>query len=166
MPLVSVKSVLASPWFIRLGLPGAIVLLDQLSKRLCTWALNYADPVTLLPGLDLLLIYNTGAAFSFLSDAGGWQRWTLAAISAIVSIVILVWLWRLPARDKWLACALALILGGALGNLIDRFLLGYVVDFISVYYQTYRFPTFNLADAAISIGAALMVLDLFRSRAA
>ena len=146
-----------------LGLSALVVALDQLSKFLCNSLLSYADPQQVFPGFDLLLVYNTGAAFSFLGGAGGWQRWALAALSLAVSVAIVIWLLRLPRREKLLGLALALILGGAVGNLIDRLLLGYVIDFISVYYRDYRFATFNLADSAISLGAALMALDLFRN---
>lgn len=141
-----------------------ILLFDQLTKFLCNSHLSYAEPLQLFPGFDLLLVYNTGAAFSFLSDAGGLQRWMLAGISLLVSGVIIVWLIRLPKTDKLLAFALALILGGAIGNLVDRVFLGYVIDFISVYYREYRFATFNVADSAISIGAVLMALNILRGR--
>ncbi|MEX2365518.1 MAG: signal peptidase II [Pseudohongiellaceae bacterium] len=143
---------------------GMIVLLDQLLKYLCDAALSYNQPMTVFPGFDLLLVYNTGAAFSFLSDAGGWQRWLLTLISLVVSVVIAIWIVRLRPHEKLLGVALALVLGGAAGNLIDRVFLGYVIDFISLYYGEYRFATFNLADAAISIGAGLMALDLLFSR--
>jgi signal peptidase II len=106
-------------------------------------------------------VHNSGAAFSFLDNAGGWQRWVLTAISLVVSVVLCIWLWLLPKQQKLLAIALSIVLGGAVGNLIDRLLMGYVVDFISVYYHDFRFATFNIADAAISIGAALLVLDIF-----
>lgn len=145
-----------------LVLTAAIVVLDQVTKALSVNGLQYAIPHTVFPGFDLLLVHNTGAAFSFLSNAGGWQRWLLAGISLGVSAFIAVYLWRLPRQQKLLAVALATILGGALGNLYDRVMLGYVVDFISVYYGNWRFATFNIADAAISIGAALMVLDVLR----
>lgn len=142
-------------------LVAGIVLLDQLSKYLSDTLLPYGQPQAVVPGFDLLLVYNRGAAFSFLDDAGGWQRWILAGVSLVVSVVISIWLWRLPPRQKLLGLALALVLGGALGNLYDRVVLGYVIDFISLYYGEWRFATFNLADAAISCGAALLALDIF-----
>src|SRR5690554_1662933 len=120
-----------------------IVLLDQFTKALSVSGLQYAVPHTVFPGFDLLLVHNNGAAFSFLDSAGGWQRWILTGVSFVVSVIILVWLWRLPRDQKLLAFALAMILGGALGNLYDRAVLGYVVDFISVYYGEWRFATFN-----------------------
>ena len=141
-------------------LVAVLVVLDQYSKYLCTLYLEMGLPVAVFPGLDLLLAHNKGAAFSFLDDAGGWQRWLFAGISVVVSTVLTLWLWRLPRQQQLLGFALACILGGALGNLIDRVMLGYVVDFISVYYAQWRFATFNVADAAISCGAALLVLDV------
>lgn len=142
-------------------LVAGIVVLDQLSKFLCNSFLVYGQPQPVFPGFDLLLAYNRGAAFSFLDDAGGWQRWTLAGVSLVVSVGIAVWLWRLPPRQKLLGLALAMVLGGALGNLYDRIVLGHVIDFVSLYYGQWRFATFNVADAAISCGAALLVLDIF-----
>ena len=146
-------------------LVAVLVVLDQYSKYLCTLYLEMGLPVAVFPGLDLLLAQNKGAAFSFLDDAGGWQRWLFAGISVVVSTVLTLWLWRLPRQQQLLGFALACILGGALGNLIDRVMLGYVVDFISVYYAQWRFATFNVADAAISCGAALLVLDVVLHRA-
>ena len=137
-----------------------IVVIDRLTKVVSDARLVEGVPVPVFPGFDLLLAYNTGAAFSFLSDAGGWQRWFLTAISLGISVLLTAWLFRLPRSQKLLGVALALILGGALGNLYDRALAGYVIDFISLYFMEYRFATFNIADCAISIGAALMVLDM------
>lgn len=137
-----------------------IVVLDQYSKYLCTIFLDLGFPVSVFPGFDLLLAHNQGAAFSFLNNAGGWQRWLFSGISSVVSVILIAWLWRLPRQQQLLGIALALVLGGAVGNLVDRLLLGYVVDFISVYYGQWRFATFNVADTAISCGAALLVLDV------
>jgi len=142
-----------------LWLSALVVILDQLSKQLATAYLDYALPVELLPVFDLTLLHNTGAAFSFLASAGGWQRWFFALLAGVVSVVLVVWLKRLKANETWLAIALALVLGGALGNLYDRVVLGYVVDFISVHYQQRYFPAFNLADSAISIGAVMLIID-------
>src|SRR5690606_28502733 len=108
--------------------------------------------------------YNRGAAFSFLNDAGGWQRWLLSSISLGVSVFLGLWLVRLPQQQRLLRWALAIILGGAVGNLYDRVVYGYVVDFISLYWGSWRFATFNVADAAISIGAVLLVLDVLLSK--
>jgi signal peptidase II len=136
-----------------------VVGLDQISKQLATGFLEYARPVELLSVFDLTLLHNTGAAFSFLASAGGWQRWLFALLAASVSVVLTVWLKRLKAHETWLAIALALILGGALGNLYDRVVLGYVVDFISIHYQRHYFPAFNLADSGITIGAVMLIID-------
>ena len=137
-----------------------IVVLDQLTKFQVVNNLELGERITVFTGFDLWRAHNYGAAFSFLDDAGGWQRWVLTAISLVASVVLSTWLWRLPKSQRLLSVALAVLLAGALGNLIDRLLFGYVVDFISVYYADWRFATFNIADAAISIGAALLVLDI------
>jgi len=148
----------AWPWFL---LALAVVALDQYSKGLATQYLDYARPVRLLAWFDLTLHHNTGAAFSFLRDAGGWQRWMFTGIAVVVSGALSAWLYRAP-RGQWLlGLALGLILGGAMGNLWDRLAQGYVVDFISWHWQDWYFPTFNLADSAITAGAACMVLDSF-----
>ena len=114
-----------------------------------------------MPIFKFTVVHNEGAAFSFLSDAGGWQRWLLVTISIVVSAFVAGWLYRVYRQEKLLALALAFILGGALGNLVDRALLGYVVDFIVVYYESYYFPAFNVADSAITIGAGFLILDMF-----
>jgi signal peptidase II len=119
--------------------------------------------IVILPVFKFTLLHNEGAAFSFLDDAGGWQRWFFASVSGLVSVTLVVWLTRLQRRDWLLALALAFILGGAVGNLVDRVTLGYVVDFIVVHYENSYFPAFNLADSAISLGAALMILDMISS---
>ncbi|MCK9503626.1 MAG: signal peptidase II [Porticoccaceae bacterium] len=139
-----------------------LIALDQATKLLASDVLSYAQPVEVLPFLNWTLLHNKGAAFSFLSDAGGWQRWFFTLISVGVSATLIVWLFRLSGRDYLQKLALALILSGALGNLWDRLLLGYVVDFIQVHYDNrYYFPAFNIADAAITVGAILMIYDAF-----
>ncbi len=111
------------------------------------------------------LAYNTGAAFSFLAGQSGWQRWLFALIAIVVSVVLVVWLKRLKPNETWLAIALALVLGGALGNLVDRVLFGHVIDFILVHWQNrWYFPAFNLADSAITVGAIMLVIDMFTSK--
>lgn len=142
----------------------AILILDQYSKYLADEFLSYGQPVALLPVFDLTLVYNRGAAFSFLADAGGWQRWFFSVLAAVVSLVLVIWLKRLKREETLLAVALAMILGGALGNLYDRVTLGYVIDFISVHYQAHYFPAFNVADSAISVGAVLLIFDSFIRR--
>lgn len=154
----------AWPWYL---LALGVFLLDHLTKWIASRALDYGQPVPVLPVFDLTLVHNHGAAFSFLSDAGGWQRWFFAAIAIGVSAWIAMWIRSLPPGKAWLATGLALILGGALGNLADRLVLGYVVDFISVHWGPHYFPAFNLADSAISVGAGMMIIDaLFLDREA
>lgn len=136
-----------------------VIVLDQLTKHWVSATFSYSETLELLPGLNLTLVHNMGAAFSFLSEAGGWQRWFFALIGILVAIVLMVWLARLSDRQRLLALSLSLILGGAIGNLWDRVLLGYVVDFIDVYYQHYHWPAFNVADSAITMGAILLILE-------
>jgi len=143
-----------------LWLTLVVLVLDLGAKYLADTRLTYADPVALLPFLNLTLLYNTGAAFSFLSGAGGWQRWLFALIAIGVSLLLLLWLRRTPKRHWWLGVGLAMLLGGALGNLYDRIVHGHVVDFISVHWGGWYFPAFNLADSAISVGAALLIIDM------
>ena len=138
----------------------AVIVLDHVTKYLASANLEYGELVPLLPILDLTLLHNRGAAFSFLSDAGGWQRWFFTAVAVGVSAWIALWLHRLPAAKRWLAASLALILGGALGNLIDRVVLGYVVDFIFFHWNDSYFPAFNVADAAITTGAIMMRIEV------
>lgn len=147
-------------------LSGSIVLLDQATKYLAETLLQMHQPVAILPSFNLMLTYNTGAAFSFLREAGGWQRWFFLSLGIAVSIGLIVWLTRLKPEEKRLATALALVLGGAVGNLIDRAWLGHVIDFIQLYYDRWYWPTFNIADSAISIGAVLLVLDSLLSKEA
>ena len=144
-----------------LWLSALVIVADQLTKTMVTQSLQYHEPIAILSGFNLTLVHNTGAAFSFLRDAGGWQRWFFIALSISISIFILIWLYRLPARRKWLACSLDLILGGAIGNLWDRIELGYVIDFIDIYYQTWHWPAFNIADSAITVGAGILIIDAF-----
>lgn len=144
-------------WWLSLAL--VLVFADQWTKGLAEAGLEQGRPLALLPILNLSLHYNTGAAFSFLSDAGGWQRWAFSAIALVISAVLCVWLSRLRREEWLLAWSLSFILGGAVGNLWDRLTTGRVVDFISVHYAGWYFPAFNLADSAISVGAGLMILD-------
>lgn len=143
-----------------------IILLDQATKTLAETLLVMHQPIPVLPSFNFMLTYNTGAAFSFLADAGGWQRWFFLGLGAAVSIGLIVWLHRLKPEEKRLALALALILGGAVGNLIDRAWLGQVIDFIQLYYDRWYWPAFNIADSAITLGAMLLVLDSFWTREA
>ena len=145
-----------------LWVSALVMVLDLGSKALATHYLSLYQPVPVFPGFNVTLMHNTGAAFSFLSDAGGWQRWFFSLIALGVSLGIIVWLKRLQASQLWLALGLSFILGGALGNLWDRVTLGYVVDFIQVYYQRWSWPAFNIADSAITVGAVLLIIDSFR----
>ncbi len=150
-----------------LWLSGAVVLADQLSKWLADSKLTLFAAKPILPFFNLNLAYNEGAAFSFLHEAGGWQRWFFTALAVTVSVFIVFWMRRLEKTEHWTAAGLALILGGALGNLLDRLWHGHVIDFIQLYYKSYYFPSFNLADSAITVGAAvLIVYSLFFYREA
>lgn len=148
-----------------LWLSAFTVALDQLTKYIAEAELLLHRAVAIFPGFNFTLMYNKGAAFSFLSEAGGWQRIFFVALSTIISIFLLFWL-RQITRDEQqkdnqlLQIAIAFILGGAIGNLIDRAMTGEVVDFIQVYYSTYYFPAFNIADSAITLGAGLLILDM------
>lgn len=146
--------------FLLVMLIAAIIGLDQLTKYIASNLLQYAQPVYVLPVFDWTLLHNHGAAFSFLSDAGGWQRWLFTAISVGVSLAMFVWLLKTPVSMWMLRYSLAFIIGGALGNLIDRVWLGYVVDFISVHWDEHYFPAFNVADSFITMGAGLMIIDM------
>lgn len=140
-----------------------IVLLDQLTKL---WVLGTFEPfevVTVLPVFNLTLVFNEGAAFSFLADAGGWQRYVFLLISAVMSVVFVVWLTRIKAHEVWLAYGLVLLLGGAVGNLIDRIWLGKVIDFLQWHWSGAYFPAFNLADAAITLGVIFLLWDSIKT---
>ncbi|MGQ3890566.1 signal peptidase II [Legionella sp. CNM-4043-24] len=143
-----------------------VLLADQASKYWASANLEPYHPKALMPMLNFTLAFNTGAAFSFLNGAGGWHRWFFAVFSLVMSVVLSVWLWRLPSRDRLQCLAVSLILGGALGNLYDRARYGFVVDFIDVYYKNHHWPVFNLADSAICIGAFFLLLDFFITRKA
>jgi signal peptidase II len=148
-------------WFI---LSIVIIIADQVSKYWIAVSLTPYKPMPVFPMLNITLAYNTGAAFSFLSGAGDWHRWFFAGFSLVLSVILAIWLWRTPKQDQLQSAGICLILGGAVGNLIDRGLQGYVIDFIDVYYENHHFATFNLADSAICIGATLLVLDLLINR--
>ncbi|AZF19534.1 MULTISPECIES: signal peptidase II [unclassified Pseudomonas] len=155
--------------FGRLGwlvLSVLVLVIDQVSKAHFEGTLEMFQQIVVIPDyFSWTLAYNTGAAFSFLADGGGWQRWLFALIAVVVSAVLVVWLKRLGRDDTWLAIALALVLGGALGNLYDRIALGHVIDFILVHWQNrHYFPAFNFADSAITVGAIMLALDMFKSK--
>lgn len=136
-----------------------IIIADQITKSIATAELTMYKAVAVMPMFNFTLIHNEGAAFSFLSDAGGWQRWFFTAISFIVSVLLVFWIKKLKAEEKFQAIAFSLILGGAIGNLIDRVRFGYVVDFIEIYYNQYSWPAFNIADSAITIGVVILIAD-------
>ena len=142
------------------GLLSLVVIgLDQWSKAWAVQTMALHQSIELLPVFNFTLAHNHGAAFSFLSDAGGWQRWLFTLIALGVTCGLLVWLSRLSRRERWLSVALCWVIGGALAHLYDRITLGYVIDFLHVHWQGYHFPVFNLADSAISIGVAMMLID-------
>lgn len=149
------------PYFV---LAVVVILLDQFTKGLASGGLQYGQPVVVFSWFNLTLQHNTGAAFSFLSDAGGWQRYFFSGAAIVISAILAAWLYLMHRGQLLLAISLGLILGGALGNLWDRVTLGYVVDFISWHYQERYFPAFNIADSAITVGAICMLLDSFIHR--
>jgi signal peptidase II len=157
---------------------AAVIAVDQVTKHLAASLLKIHEPASVLPFINFDLAYNTGAAFSFLADSAGWQRWFFVGLALVVSTVIIRWLRRLGPDERWNGVALALILGGALGNAIDRVFFGHVIDFIDVYYTAgscmplfaplpvgdglqCHWPSFNLADSAITVGAVMIVVDAF-----
>ena len=148
-----------------LGLALAVIVADHLTKWWVSASLDFQEAIPVLPFFSLVLVHNTGAAFSFLANAGGWQRWFFIAVG-IIATVILVRLLKRHAHEPRLAIALALLLGGALGNVIDRVVLGHVVDFLYFHYKSFAWPAFNVADSAISIGAGLLIWDSLRSKPA
>ncbi len=139
------------------------LVIDQVTKQWVAGSMDYKESINVLPFFNLTYVHNLGAAFSFLADQGGWQRWFFTAIAAIASIVFTVWLAKTPKTQKMLNIAFALMLSGALGNLIDRVLFGYVIDFLDFYVGSSHWPAFNVADSAIFIGAALMIIDSFKN---
>jgi signal peptidase II len=152
----------AAAWLL---LSALIVLADQASKSWITAHYGEFEFTPLLPVLDITRMHNVGAAFSFLATASGWQRWLFIGLAVTVSIAIIIWLCRMPRSKSFLAGGLALVLGGAVGNVIDRVRLGYVVDFIHFHWDRAYFPAFNVADSAITVGAACLLLDaLFEPR--
>lgn len=149
----------AAPWF---GVVGALVALDQLTKWLVVQRFELYESVTVLPVFELTRLHNTGAAFSLLADQPGWQRWFFSSVAVGVATVLAVLLWRFErGTTRAIAASYALIMAGAVGNLIDRLAHGYVVDFIHLHWATWYYPAFNVADSAITVGAVLLIWDAF-----
>jgi signal peptidase II len=146
-----------------LSLATVIIILDQITKLWISQIFVYGESVAVTDFFNLVLVHNSGAAFSFLSNAGGWQRWLFSAVAATASVWI-IWLLRKYKQEKLFCFALTLILGGALGNLIDRAAYGYVVDFLDFYWNTYHFPAFNIADSAVTCGAGLLLWESFTKK--
>ena len=158
---VSIKKVFTDTGLRWLWLTLLCLIVDQITKQWVVGSFNLYESVNILPFFNLTYVHNLGAAFSFLADQGGWQRWFFTATAAIASVVFVVWLAKTPKSQTLLSIAFALILSGAMGNLIDRVLFGYVIDFLHFHWAGYNFPAFNVADSMIFIGAALMILDSF-----
>ncbi len=148
-----------------LWLSLVLIIADQISKTVMVNWLALYETVPVLPFFNLTMAHNTGAAFSFLAGAGGWQRWFFVVLAAVISAVLIIWMRRLAQTAKLEAISLALIIGGAIGNVLDRLIYGYVIDFIDVYAGSYHWPAFNVADSAICIGAVLLIIDSFRKPA-
>lgn len=148
------------PWGVAVA--GLVLVIDQLTKWLALTALQPYQPEPLLPVLNLTLAFNTGAAFSFLADGGGWQRWLLSAVAVAVGVYLLIWLRGLEARRRLEVSGLGLILGGAVGNLVDRLRLGGVIDFIDVHVGGWHWPAFNVADSAITLGVVAVLITAWR----
>ena len=150
-------------YLFRYGIAAVVVVLDQITKVWVDLNVALGERIEITSFFNITKAYNPGAAFSFLADAGGWQRWFFVAISVVVSIVLIVWLARMTRDERWLAVSISLILGGAIGNnLIDRVIYGHVVDFLQFHWKAEAyFPSFNVADAAISCGTVLLLIMTF-----
>ena len=138
------------------------IIIDQVTKQYAVANIDLYERIAVTPFFNFTYAQNPGAAFSFLADQPGWQRWFFTAIALVASIIFIVWMAKTPKQNKMLSIAFALLLSGAVGNLIDRVLFGYVIDFLDFYYKSYHWPAFNVADSAIFIGAVLMILDSFK----
>jgi len=165
MPDANIRVIAARPWWHWLALTIIVIALDQVTKSLIQARFEYGETHYVAPFFNLVLVFNKGAAFSFLANAGGWQREFFIVLTIVISGVLL-WMLRGNPGNRLLSAALALVLGGAWGNLYDRVMLGHVVDFIQWHAAGYYWPAFNIADSAISIGAALLIADSFRKPAA
>ena len=152
-----------SNWF---WLIAAVVVADQLSKLYIASHMYLFEIITVLPVFNIALLHNTGAAFSMLAGAAGWQRWFFIVLALVITAAIVTWLLRMAEQgDRWVAAGLALVAGGALGNAMDRLTHGYVIDFLQFHWRGWFFPAFNVADSCITVGAILLLLDgLFRQK--
>ena len=145
-----------------LWISALVIVIDQATKRVVDTTMQLYQSIDLIPYFQLTYLRNQGAAFSFLSGAGGWQRWFFIGLAIIASVFICFWLKKLDRNQRWEAIAWSLVLGGALGNLIDRILYGYVIDFLDVYVGEWHWPAFNVADSAITVGVIMLLLDSFK----
>lgn len=145
-----------------LWISALVIVIDQATKRVVDTTMQLYQSIDLIPCFQLTYLRNQGAAFSFLSGAGGWQRWFFIGLAIIASVFICFWLKKLERNQRWEAIAWSLVLGGALGNLIDRILYGYVIDFLDVYVGEWHWPAFNVADSAITVGVIMLLLDSFK----
>lgn len=161
MPNIFEKKLFSETGLRWLWLTLLCLIVDQVTKYWVASSFDYRETLSVLPFFNLTYVHNPGAAFSFLADQGGWQRWFFTAIASIASIVFIVWMAKTPKSQKLLSIAFSLMLSGALGNLIDRASFGYVIDFLDFHWAGYHFAAFNVADSMIFIGAALMILDSF-----
>jgi signal peptidase II len=153
-----------SRWTRWLALSAAIIVADLATKAWMSRAFTLGESIEVAPFFNLVLAHNTGAAFSFLAGAGGWARWFFTGITIVISIALVAMLSR-QRGSPWLSAAFALVLGGALGNLYDRVMLGYVVDFVQLHAAGYYWPAFNVADSAISVGVAMLIWESLRPKA-
>ncbi len=160
---MSVKTLFSNSGLRWIWLAVIMLIVDQVSKQMVVAMMDYRESIAVIPFFNLTYVHNPGAAFSFLADQGGWQRWFFSGIAFVVSIVLVVWMAKTPKKDTFISIAFALILSGAIGNLIDRFMFGYVIDFLDFYVGDKHWPAFNIADSAIFIGAAMMLLESFKS---
>ena len=147
-----------------LWISALVIVIDQATKRVVDTRMQLYQSIELIPCFQLTYLRNQGAAFSFLSGAGGWQRWFFIGLAIIASVFICFWLKKLERSQRWEAVAWSLVLGGALGNLIDRILFGYVIDFLDVYVGEWHWPAFNVADSAITVGVVMLLLDSFKTQ--
>lgn len=145
-----------------LWLAIVMLIVDQVTKQTVVALMDYRESIAVFPFFNFTYVHNPGAAFSFLADQDGWQRWFFTIIASVVSVLLIYWMAKTPKQDKLIAIAFALILSGAVGNLIDRLMFGYVIDFLDFYVGNKHWPAFNIADSAIFIGAGLMIIDALK----